>query len=418
MPYKVTVMRRTVLSSVLITLLCASAAAAQAQTAPPPPPTTTVDASRGGITIASGANSLTIGARPQLRWTIEDREQVDSDTAGSGVGHADGPVSQFDVVRLRVSLSGGMYRPWLRYSFQFDFSRTGGEGASKIKDAVLEIRPTGQNFRFQMGQFKVPFGLQQLNSSGRLQFVDRAITDAKYNPGREMGVMFAGTAVGRKLGYEIGVFNGSGESIRQNNRSHLWAGRIFIDPIGAYALAEGSSDAAERPVVHVGVGARGGKAIRGRTTAGIVEDADNQTAYNVEFAVKSPRFYSTAEHFWMTDEQQNPVSAADLDSRGYHAQASVMVVPRRAEVGVQYARVDGNVDVDDAAVTELRGVFSYYWQAHNLKLQADVGAVGYEANFAGLSSRARLGLPPLGTRLVTGQDLSDTQLRVQWTLIF
>ena len=95
-----------------------------------------------------------------------------------------------------------------------------------------------------------------------------------------------------------------------------------------------------------------------------------------------------------------------------------MVVPRKAEVGVQYARVDGNVDVDDAAVTELRGVFSYYWQAHNLKLQADVGRVGYGANYAGLSSRARLGLPALGTRLVTGQDLSDTQLRVQWTLIF
>ena len=409
-------MRRTVLSTVLLTLLRTSAAAAQGQTAPPP--TTTVDASRGGITITSGVNSLTIGARPQFRWTVEDREQGDADTAGVGVGRPDGPLSQFDVVRLRVSLSGGMYRPWFRYLFQFDFSRTGGEGASKIKDAVLEIRPTGRSFRFQVGQFKAPFGLQQLNSSGRLQFVDRAITDAKYNPGREMGVMFAGAAVARKLGYEVGVFNGSGESIRQNNRSQLWAGRIFVDPLGAYTLAEGSSDATERPVVHVGVGAHGGKAIRGRTTAGVVDEADNQIAYNVEFAFKSPRFYATAEHFWMTDEQQNPVSAPDLDSRGYHAQASVMVIPRRGEIGVQYARVDGNVDVDDAAVTELRGMFSYYWQAHNLKLQTDVGQVGYGANFAGLSSRARLGLPALGTRLVTGQDLSDTQLRVQWTLIF
>jgi phosphate-selective porin OprO/OprP len=408
-------MTRTFVSAALLAVC--TAAQATAQTTPPPTPTT-VDASRGGITITSGVNSLTIGARPQFRWTVEDRELGDADTAGAGLGRADGALSQFDVVRLRVSLSGGMYRPWFRYLFQFDFSRTGGDGASKIKDAVLEIRPPDRNFRFQFGQFKAPFGLQQLNSSGRLQFVDRAITDAKYNPGREMGVMFAGTAVARKLGYEIGVFNGSGESIRQNNRSHLWAGRVFVDPLGAYTLAEGSSDAGERPVVHVGVGARGGKAIRGRTTAGIIDEADNQIAYNVEFVVKAPRFYSTAEHFWMTDEQQNPAPAADLDSRGYHAQASVMVVPRKAEVGVQYARVDGNVDVDDAAVTELRGVFSYYWQAHNLKLQADVGRVGYGANFAGLPARARLGLPTLGPRLVTGQDLSDTQLRVQWTLIF
>jgi phosphate-selective porin OprO/OprP len=408
-------MTRTFVSAALLGLC--TAAAAQAQTTPPPTPTT-IDASRGGITIASGVNSLTIGARPQFRWTVEDREQGDADTVGSGVGVADGPLSQFDVVRLRVSLSGGMYRPWLRYLFQVDFGRTAGESANKIKDAVLEVRPTGRNFRFQVGQFKAPFGLQQLNSSGRLQFVDRAITDAKYNPGREMGVMFAGTAIARKVGYEVGVFNGSGESNRQNNRSHLWAGRVFVDPLGAYTLAEGSSDAGERAVVHLGAGARGGEAIRGRTTTGIVEEADNQLAFNVEFAFKSPRFYATAEHFWMTDEQQNPAPAPDLASRGYHAQASVMVVPRTAEIGLQYARVDGNTDVDDAAITELRGVFSYYWQAHNLKLQADVGQVGYGANFAGLSSRARLGLPALGTRLVTGQDLSDTQLRVQWTLIF
>src|SRR5688572_30488420 len=143
-------MRRTVPSTVLITLLCTSAAAAQAQTAPPPPPTT-VDASRGGITITSGVNSLTIGARAQFRWTVDDREGFDSDTAGAGVGSEDGALSQFDVPRLRLTLSGGMFRPWMRYLFQFDFSRTGGEGASKIKDAILEIRPTGRSFRSRSG---------------------------------------------------------------------------------------------------------------------------------------------------------------------------------------------------------------------------------------------------------------------------
>src|SRR5688572_9531361 len=292
-------MRRTVLSTVLLTLLCTSAAAAQGQTAPPPP--TTVDASRGGITITSGVNSLTIGARPQFRWTVEDREQGDADTAGFGVGRPDGPLSQFDVVRLRVSLSGGVYRPWLRYLFQFDFSRTGGEGASKIKDAVLEIRPTGRSFRFQVGQFKAPFGLQQLNSSGRLQFVDRAITDAKFNPGREMGVMFGAATLERRLGFDVGAFNGSGESNRQNNQSQLVVGRVFFEPFGAYTLAEVSSDAGERPGLHVAVAVRSGKGIRGRSAAGVIQGADNQRAYNAEFSLKARRYYATAEHFWMTD---------------------------------------------------------------------------------------------------------------------
>ena len=409
-------MTRTCLT-ILLALCVTSLAAAQDKPAPAPPPTT-VDASRGGVTIASGVNSLTIGARAQVRWTVDDREGGDADTAGAGRGTEDGAVSQFDVPRLRLSLSGGAWRPWMRYSFQFEFSRTSGEGASKLKDAILEIRPTGRTYRVQFGQFKVPFGLQQLNSSGRLQFVDRAITDGKFNPGRDMGVMFGGTASARKVGYDVGIFNGAGESVRQNTRTHLWVGRVYLDPLGPYALAEGASDAGTSPVVHVGAAVRGGKAIRSRTPAGIVEDADNELAYNVEFAVKAPRVYATAEHFWMIDEQENPAIGADLHSRGFHAQAGYMVIPRTADVGLLVARIDGNTDVDDAAVSELRGVFGYYWQAHNLKLQADIGQLRYDSAYAALSPRARQGLPALGTRLVTGQDLSDTQLRVQLSLAF
>lgn len=395
-------------------LFSGGSGAARAQT---PPPDTKVDASQGGVTFSSGVNSLTIGARAQVRWTLEDREEASGDAAGSGLGEDDGPISAFDIPRMRLSFSGGAFRPWLRYSFQVDFSRTGGESSSKIKDAVIEIRPTGRNYRLQFGQFKAPFGLQQLNSSGRLQFVDRAITDSKFNPSREMGAMFSGTVAG-KVGYDAGVFNGSGESRRQNNRSHLVAGRAFFQPFGRYSPSEGSSDAPKRPLLHVGVGARTGKQIRGRTTEDVVENADNQTAFNGEFAYKIGRFFSTAEYFWMTDEQDNPVSGPDIDSRGFHAQAGYMIRPRRLEVGLLFSQIMPDTDVDDAAVTELRGVVGYYWQGHNLKLQADVGQLGYGENFSALSGRARQGLPALGPRLVTGSSLHDTQLRVQLQLAF
>ena len=194
-------------------LVIAGVGTATASAQQPAAPATTVDATRGGVTISSGPNSLTIGARGQFRWTIDDREEDDADTAGSGVGRDDGPLNQFDVPRLRVTLSGGVYRPWMRYLFQFDFSRTSGQNDSKIKDAILEIRPTGRSYSISMGQFKAPFGLQQLTSSGRQQFVDRAITDSKFVPAREMGAMFSGTAATGKVGYAAAIFNGSGESV-------------------------------------------------------------------------------------------------------------------------------------------------------------------------------------------------------------
>ena len=390
---------------------------AHAQTAAPPPDTQ-VDASRGGVTFSSGVNSLTIGARMQFRWTLDDREDANADTTGSGVGQDDGPISSFDIPRMRVSFSGGVYRPWLRYAFQYEFSRTSGESSSKIKDAYVEIRPTDTPYLLRVGQFKAPFGLQQLTSSGRLQFVDRAITDSKFNPSRDMGVMFSGTAAGRKVGYDAGVFNGSGESVRQNNRSHLLAGRVYVQPLGTYSLSEGGSDTPARPVLHIGVGARTGKQIRGRTTAGIVEDADNQAAVNGELAFKAPRFFTTAEYFWMTDEQENPLAGPAIDSHGFHAQAGYMLRPRTLEVGLLYARITPDADVDDGELTELRGVAGYYWHAHNLKLQADIGQLGYGENFGTLSARARQGLPAPGPRLGSNGSLGDTQLRVQLQIAF
>lgn len=406
-------MIRLILVSVL-TLFPATIIEAQD---PAPPPDTRIDASRGGITVSSGVNSLTIGARMQFRWTLDDREDSSTDTAGSGVGDDDGPISQFDIPRMRVSFSGGVFRPWLRYLFQFDFSRTSGENASKIKDAVIEIRPTGRSYRVLAGQFKAPFGLQELTSSGRLQFVDRAITDAKFTPSRDMGVMVSGTAARQKVGYDAGIFNGSGESTRQNNQSHLVAGRVYWQPLGTYALSEGSSDAADTSALHLGVGARTGKQVRGRTTAGIVEEPDNQTAVNAEFAFKTRRIYSTAEYFWMTDEQKNPAAARDVDSRGFHAQAGYMLLPRRLEIGMLFGQVTPDTVVDDAELTEIRGVLGYYWQAHGLKLQADGGRLVYSEEFSSLPARARQGLPALGPRLVPGR-MADTQVRVQLQVAF
>ena len=38
-------------------------------------------------------------------------------------------------------------------------------------------------------------------------------------------------------------------------------------------------------------------------------------AVNAEFGLKAGRGFTTAEYFWTTDEQDNPVAAADIRSR-------------------------------------------------------------------------------------------------------
>jgi phosphate-selective porin OprO/OprP len=411
-------MRKWIVSVGLGALFAAGAAVAATES---DAPTTAVDASKGGVTFTSGDNSLTIGARVQFRSTWDDREELDADTTGtSGFGEEDGVSGSFDVPRMRVTLKGGMWKPWLKYEFQYEMSRTSGDSSSKVKDAFLEVQQN-QAAMWRFGQFKAPFSLQQLTSSGRQQFVDRAITDAKFVPGRDTGVMlFGGLPAG--FGYGLGAFNGSGESRVQDDGDFMWVGRAYWQPWGEYKLSEGSSEIAEGNRLHVGLAGRFGEVQKG-TDAGtgvtLFEEPNDETAYALELGVKTPRFSAAGEYFMMSNARENPPPALeDVESTGFYLQAGFMAIPRTLELGVRYAAVDPDDDVDDAGLTELRLVAGWFWRGHNLKLQGDVGQVETEAGFAGLSAIARRNLPSLGTRLVSGEDLTDRQVRLQLQLAF
>lgn len=379
-------------------------------------PQTSVDAAKGGFTVKSGDNSLTFGAYVQGRVLAEDRELGDVDPAGSaGAGIEDGWSPSFDVARIRLSLRGTMFTPWLKYNVSYELGRTAGENASKIKDAYLEVA-ANPAASFRLGQYKTPFSLQELVGDQYGQFVDRSITNV-FAAGRDTGLMLLGTTENKKFGYQAGLFNGSGESTRQDDQDLMYVARVWFDPFGEFALREGAIDAPEGNRFHVGLGYRGGEAARGGdtfTSAGtpvrIFEDADDQTAVNLELAWKWQRFYATGEYFDQTSGRENPPPALpDVDSDGWHVQAGFMAVPEKLELGLRYATVDSDNDLDDDAITEARVGLNWYWKSHNLKLQSDLGQVEFEANAPGRGAR----LPE-----ATGQSVKDTQFRVQFQLNF
>jgi phosphate-selective porin OprO and OprP len=407
-------------AAVVILMLAAFPAAAEE----PAKDEVKVDMSKGGVTFSSGDNSLTITGFAQLRYTADDKEDFDGDTSGSGVGKEDGLSQSFDATRIRLGVKGGMYKPWLKYEFEFEFSRTSGDSDSKLKDAFLEIHPRDAAF-LKIGQYKVPFSLQQLTSDRRQEFVERALTDGKFAPGRDMGVMLGGTTESKKFGYGVGAFNGGGESRQQDDQSLMYAARVWFDPLGEYKLSESANENVEKPVFHAGLGIRTGEAMKGTATSGVVEDTNNETAWNLELAWRNARLFAAGEYFAMTDEQANPTSGADVDSNGWYAQVGWMVRPKTVELALRRAEIDPDTDNDNDRVTESRLGFAYYWKGHNLKLQADIGQIDYEAGSRAYFPTATTttiqgrGLPNPGTRLSPAtEDLSDMQVRVQLQLAF
>lgn len=107
-----------------------------------------------------------------------------------------------------------------------------GQGGAGLQDAYLNARLTPA-LKVQAGKFKVPVGLELLQSSTNLTFIPRA-SAAGAVPGRDVGFMLHGTVLDDRLDYQLGVFNGTPDGQSRDGDAGDGkdvAGRVFARPL-------------------------------------------------------------------------------------------------------------------------------------------------------------------------------------------
>jgi phosphate-selective porin len=150
-----------------------------------------------------------------------------------------GKKSGFDIRRARLDLKGSI-TPYFSYRVQADLS-----GSPKLIDGYSEIK-LADFFTITAGQFKIPFSLENLTSSNKLETVDRAQVvealvarskDVTGNQnGRDIGVQISGTFLKITdlplFEYRIGIFNGSGINVADTaNSAKDVVVRLIASPI-------------------------------------------------------------------------------------------------------------------------------------------------------------------------------------------
>lgn len=192
---------------------------------------------------------LTGRAHFQLSTSSVDDEAVGDDVVGS----------QFEERRLRLGVLVGVGE-WVTAKIEPDFSR----GQVRVADAFVafELAPAA---RLSVGKLKRPFSLMELTSSTRILPVERgarirglsalleaqgppgaavpgehyAILDAIGYVGRDIGAALSG-GVG-VLGYEVGVYNGTGSDVGDVNDAKTFAGRLTVQPSASLPLTLGGA---------------------------------------------------------------------------------------------------------------------------------------------------------------------------------
>lgn len=125
----------------------------------------------------------------------------------------------FSVRRARLYLSGNV-SDW-SYKIQFN---VGNNNGGTPEDLYIQYNGWGKKAVLTVGKQNEPFGLEQLESSKDISFLERSAISEAYAPGRQNGLLFSGQQ--GDMTYALGVFeddsNGDGSAI---------TGRLSYSPI-------------------------------------------------------------------------------------------------------------------------------------------------------------------------------------------
>ena len=164
--------------------------------------------------------------------------------------------SSFYIRRLRFTVSGDLYRgakgAKLDYRVYFDLARIKKDNPNPILDMWMRYQPV-KEFGIQFGQFKNPITFEASISPSRYDFIDfsYAVSNlAKMGSNdvaglnvtaRDLGFQLFGGFIHREgysiLNYNVGVVNGSGINVKDNNKSKDIFARLTVKPSADFAIA-------------------------------------------------------------------------------------------------------------------------------------------------------------------------------------
>ncbi len=362
-----------------------------------------------------------------LQWRAQMRfsNPGDGDPITPADFTTDPDTSNFELRRVRMKIGGHGYKPWLKYYFEIDLqpSRTTSAASSnssaRVIDWRIDVQPY-EEFGFRVGQWKINYNRERVDSSGRQQFVERSIVNSVFTIDRQVGAMIKGRlnkGTHFDMRYYAGLFNGEGRAVDNSNSQMMKMARLQWNLLGR-DLKWRQSDVKrhEKPTLQIAGAWAGNKgactkwsssgcgALTGFTVG-------NGTQYNIdqyvaEFAYKYQGLSIQHEYHWKNLKDSE--SGVDYDYEGSYAQAGYFFneinksIPEELELAFRYAFVD-EPDSSNLALENKRKEYTvaanYFIAGHNNKITVDY-------SYLTLDDAS------------DNRSYNDNRVRVQWDISF
>jgi len=365
---------------------------------------------------------LKINGRLAMRYTYYNDQKRNRSVA---VRQRFSDRSGLEIERLRVGFSGHLWGKNLTYRIEAD-GDTDGQHRWKNQYAWMAYK-FADELRVRVGLFKVPFGRQETENSGRLMLVDRGLANEVFNLDRSLGVAVFGTLLDKKLDYWVAVTNGwdnendrfgRSDPDREMDQNPAVVARLVWHALGTYGKGESDLSYHEDPALEVGLsfGYMDDNGDNATPTliyaipdffrdgfggfANTNTNGTNLTQFGADAGFKWRGLAATAEYWLRIVDVSDTnllglaapyfVATADDDTfhqQGLQAQVGYFLIPKKLELAARVGAV-WDIGPGSEGVWEYAGGLNYYLQGHNCKLQVDVTKInelpirGSSANFA------------------------------------
>lgn len=370
-----------------------------------------------------GKFSTNLQWRAQLRYSNpvgSDPRQLD-DIAEPGT-------SSFEARRLRMSIGGHGFQPWLKYHFEVDLqpAREVDVSSSSSPARVIDYRIDLAKWDWggiRVGQWKIDLNRERVDSSGRQQFVERSIVNRVFTVDRQVGIQLRGRLfkeTAADLNYYAGVFNGEGRSVRNVSDDHLYMGRLQWNFFGReLAWRQTDVEFTEKPTGSFAVAGftNTGPCTRWSSSGcgnldGFAEPASAESdQFKIEQGVQELAFKYRGFSFqqeWHRKFITDRVAGTRSDLTGAYVQAGyffhnlIPSLPAPLELAARFAYVEEPNEQDRNFYNE-REEFTvaanWFFKGHNNKVTVDFAHLTVDDSFL-------------------QQSDSDNRVRVQWDVSF
>src|SRR6266498_3639159 len=299
---------------------------------------------------------------------------------------------RFRLRRARINLTGD-FAEQFDFKVEGDFGQGDGLNSNRTAFSATDIFVNWHQYpeaQIKVGQWKAPFGSEQLTPDTTLLFAERSLPTGAITPDRQIGAQlwgkpFATIWPGQKdlLTYYAGIFNGNGRNVSVNdNNNFMYVGRLESTLFKSKVWGQESSLKLGADVLNSrddkGTNISQGLNLLvnddGSLSPFVLPGADERTAWSVDAWLKLGPFDLIGEYLQekVNGRTVDGVSPgfADFTTNGYYITAGYFPIPKKLQLVVRWEDLNPGQKGNDG-IHSITGGLNYYIHGDDLKLMVN-----------------------------------------------